>query len=93
MVKKKILISAKKQHDIIKGVIDKLKKVKDYEFVFHDPTEDFLDLQNIGELFKGVDFLIVKIRNDCSIDLLHYAKLHDIPTLHDVDAVLTCKNK
>ena len=93
MAKKKILISAKKQHDIIKGVIDKLKKVKDFEFVFHDPEEDFLDLQNIAELFEGVDFLIAKIRNDCSIDLLHYAKLHDIPTLHDVDVVLTCKNK
>jgi len=93
MAKKKILISVKKQHDIIKGVISKLKRVKDYEFVFHDPVEDFLDLQNITELFKGVDFLIVKVRNDCSIDLLHYAKLHDIPTLHDIDAVMTCKNK
>ena len=93
MVKKKILISAKKQHDIIKGVIDKLKKVKEYEFVFHDPTEDYLDLQNMAELFKGVDFLIVKIRNDCSIDLLHYAKLHKIATLHDIDTVMTCKNK
>jgi len=43
MAKKKILISVKKQHDIIKGVISKLKRVKDYEFVFHDPVEDFLD--------------------------------------------------
>ena len=93
MAKKKILISAKKQHDIIKGVIGKLKEVKDHEFVFHDPVEDFLDLQNITVLFEGVDYLIVKVRNDCSIDLLHYAKLHDIPTLHDVDVVLTCKNK
>ena len=93
MVKKKILISAKKQHDIIKGVIDRLNKEKEFNFIFHDPTEDFLDLQNIGELFKGIDFLIVKVRNDCSIDLLHYAKLHDIPTLHDIDIVLSCKNK
>jgi glutathione synthase/RimK-type ligase-like ATP-grasp enzyme len=74
-------------------VIDKLKKVKDFEFVFHDPVKNFLDLQNIAELFEGVDFLIVKVRNDCSIDLLHYAKLHDIPTLHDIDTVMTCKNK
>lgn len=93
MEKKRILISAKKQHDIIKGVIDRLKKIKEYEFVFHDPVEDFLDLQNMAELFKGVDFLIVKIRNDCSIDLLHYAKLHKIATLHDIDTVMTCKNK
>jgi len=94
MVKKtKILISAKKNHDIVKGVIDKLKQEKGYNFIFHDPTKDFLDLQNIAELFKGVDFLIVKVRNDCSIDLLHYAKLHGIPTLHDLDAVMNCKNK
>ena len=93
MAKKKILISAKTQHDIMKGVIGKLNEVKKYEFVFHDPTKDFLDLQNIAELFEGVDFLIVKVRNDCSIDLLHYAKLHGIPTLHDINAVMTCKNK
>ena len=93
MAKKKLLLSAKKQHDIIKGVISKLKRVKDYEFVFHDPVEDFLDLQNITELFKGVNYLIVKVGNDCSIDLLHYAKLHDIPTLHDISTVMTCKNK
>jgi len=93
MIKKKILFSAKKKHEIIKRVISKLKRVKDYEFIFHDPIEDFLDLQNITELFKGVDFLIVKVRNDCSIDLLHYAKLYDIPTLHDINAVMICKNK
>jgi glutathione synthase/RimK-type ligase-like ATP-grasp enzyme len=93
MAKKKILISAKKQHDIIKGVIGKLKEVKDIEFVFHDPTENFLDLQNIAELFKDVDFLIVKVRSECSIDLLHYAKLHNIPALHDIDTVMTCTNK
>jgi glutathione synthase/RimK-type ligase-like ATP-grasp enzyme len=42
---------------------------------------------------KEADLIIVKVRNDCSIDLLHYAKTHKIPTLHDVDTVLMCKNK
>ena len=93
MNKKKVLISAKKKHEIITKVIENLKEARGFEFIFHDPVEDFLDLQNLNDLFDGVNLLIVKVRNDCSIDMLHYARLHDIPTLHDVGAVLTCKNK
>ena len=43
--------------------------------------------------FGDADLMIVKVGSDCSIDLLHFAKLHNIPTLHDVDTVLMCKNK
>lgn len=43
--------------------------------------------------FKKANLIIVKVRNECSIDLLHYAKIHKIPTLHNVDTVLMCKNK
>ena len=43
--------------------------------------------------FKNADLIVVKVRNECSIDVLHFAKLYNIPTLHDVDTVLICKNK
>jgi len=42
---------------------------------------------------KEADLIIAKIRNDCSIDLLHYAKINKILTFHSVDIVLMCKNK
>lgn len=90
---KKFLLSAKLQHDIMKGVVKKLKLQKKIKFTFHDPMTDHLDLENLAALFKGVDFVIVKVGSECSTDLLHYAKLHNIPTLHDIDTVLMCKNK
>ena len=90
---KKILFSVKLDHDVFKNVAEKLKKVPELEVILHDPTKDYLDLENLDDLFEGVDTLIVKVRNECSIDLLHYAKIHKIPTLHSVDTVLMCKNK
>jgi len=90
---KKLVLSAKKEHDVIKNVIRKLKLVPEIELILHDPTEDFLDLEDMQTQFGDVDFLIVKVGSDCSIDLLHFAKLYNIPTLHDIDTVLLCKNK
>ncbi len=90
---KKILFSAKTQHDVLKDIILELKNFKDFEFIFHDPTTDFLDLEDLPKYFKDVDFFIVKVGSECSIDLLHFAKLYNIPTLHDLDTVLMCKNK
>ncbi len=91
---KKVVFSAKLEHDVIKTVIPILKKkTKDANLILHDPTKDFLDLENTSNLLNKVDMLIVKVRSECSIDLLHYAKLHDIPTLHDVDTVLLTRNK
>ena len=90
---KKIVLSAKKEHVIIKDVIKKLKKIQNIKLILHDPTEDFLDLEDMQNQFGDADFIIVKVGSDCSIDLLHFCKLHNIPTLHDVDTVLMCKNK
>jgi glutathione synthase/RimK-type ligase-like ATP-grasp enzyme len=91
---KKVVFSAKLEHDVIKTVLPILKKkVKDVNLIFHDPTKDFLDLENMSNLLNDVDLFIVKVRTECSIDLLHYAKLHDIPTLHDLDTVLLVRNK
>ncbi len=90
---KKVLFSAKLDHDVIRRVAEKLKNTPNIEVVLHDPTKDFLDLENIAQLFEGVTDLIVKVRGECSIDLLHYAKLHNITALHDIDTVLMCKNK
>ncbi|TFG21756.1 MAG: hypothetical protein EU529_12535 [Promethearchaeota archaeon] len=90
---KKLVLSAKREHDVIKKVIRKLKVVPEIELILHDPTEDFLDLVDMQTQFGDVDFIITKVASDCSIDLLHFAKLYNIPTLHDVDTVLLCKNK
>lgn len=90
---KKVVFSAKKKHDLIIEIIEGLNKEESIELISHDPTKDFLDLKNMAKIFSDVDLLVVKVRNQCSIDLLHYAKIHNIPTLHDVDSVLICKNK
>jgi len=90
---KKIIFSARQDHIVIKKLIKKLKQIQDIEIVLHDPTKDFFSLSRMPKKFREADLIIVKVRNDCSIDLLHYAKLYDLPTLHDVDTVLLCKNK
>jgi len=90
---KKIVFSVVQNHEVIIGVVDKLKKNKEIELITHDPTKKYFRLSNMPKQFKEADLIIVKVRNECSIDLLHYAKLNNIPTLHDVDTVLICKNK
>ncbi|HEY0089085.1 MAG TPA: hypothetical protein VGB37_09585, partial [Candidatus Lokiarchaeia archaeon] len=84
---------AKKDLDVIKDVTQKLKEFQNIKFIFHDPSQDFLDLENIEKSFGDVDFFVVKIGSECSLDLLHFAKIHNIPCLHDIDTVLMCKNK
>jgi len=90
---KKLIFSAVKDHEVIKKVIKNLRNEYEISLKLHDPTEDFLDLEKISDLFEDIDLLIVKVRSECSIDLLHLAKLYKIPTLHDIDTVLMCKNK
>jgi glutathione synthase/RimK-type ligase-like ATP-grasp enzyme len=88
-----IIFSARQDHDIIKRVIKELKLQDDLNFHFHDPLKGFFNLSRMPQAFKEAKLMFVKVRNDCSIDLLHYAKIHGIPTMHDVDTVLSCKNK
>lgn len=90
---KKLVFSVVKDHETFRKVIQKLQEEKRINLILHDPTDDFLDLEKISNLFRDIDLLVVKIRSECSIDLLHYAKLHNISTLHDIDTVLMCKNK
>ena len=90
---KKVVFSAREDHEIIKSVINKLRTVPDVKLYFHDPTKKFFNLSRMPKAIKEADLIIAKIRNDCSIDLLHYANLYDILTLHDINTVLTCKNK
>ena len=89
---KKVVLSAKKS-ELIKKITERLNNETSIELISHDPTKHFLDLENLAKKFSGIDLLVVKVRNECSIDLLHFAKIHDIPTLHDVNTVLICKNK
>ena len=90
---KKIVFSARQDHEVISLFAQKLREIKDIELTLHDPTKEFFNLFNIPESIKNADLIIVKVRNECSIDLLHFAKLYNIPTVHDVDTVLMCKNK
>lgn len=90
---KKIFFSVIQNHNVIKEVINSLKLAKTVELVHHDPTKDFFSLSDMTQSVKDADLIVVKVRNECSIDLLHFAKLYNLPTLHDVDTVLVCKNK
>ena len=90
---KKIVFSVIQNHNIIKRVITRLQLVKTLNLILHDPTQDFFCLSDMPQSFKNADLIVVKVRNECSIDVLHFAKLYNIPTLHDVDTVLICKNK
>lgn len=90
---RKIIFSARQDHVVIKKLIEKLNQIKDIKLILHDPTKDFFNLAEMPHLFSETDLLIVKVRNECSIDLLHYAKLYGLPTLHNVDTILVCMNK
>ncbi|MFX1502412.1 MAG: RimK family alpha-L-glutamate ligase [Promethearchaeota archaeon] len=89
----KVIFSAKKEHDVFKKVIKKLSNIKNLECIFHDPIKEFFKLEEIPQILKDIDYIIVKVASEGSIDLLHFAKLYNIPTLHDLNAVLTCMNK
>ncbi len=90
---KKIVFSVIQNHNIIKKVITRLQQVKTLNLILHDPTQDFFCLSDMPQSFKNADLIVVKVRNECSIDMLHFAKIYNIPTLHDVNTVLICKNK
>lgn len=90
---KKICFSAIKDHHVVQNLISKLEEEQDIDLILHDPFNDFFDLEQISGFLSDIDLLIVKVSNDCSIDLLHFAKIHKIPTLHDIDTVLMIKNK
>ncbi|MFX1276918.1 MAG: RimK family alpha-L-glutamate ligase [Promethearchaeota archaeon] len=89
----KVIFSAKKEHDVFKKVINQLSNIKNLECFFHDPVNEFFNLEEIHQFLKDIDYIIVKVASEGSIDLLHFAKLYNIPTLHDLNAVLTCMNK
>ncbi|MBD3256137.1 MAG: hypothetical protein GF383_13655 [Candidatus Lokiarchaeota archaeon] len=93
MLKKKVLFSVRMHHDVIADIVDLLRKEDRINFVFHDPLREFFDLAELEQRFGDVDFFIVKIGNDSSIDLLHWVKLNNKPALHDYETVLMCKNK
>ncbi len=88
-----VVFSAREDHEVVKSIINRLKNLPDVNLYFHDPTKKFFNLSRMPKSIKEADLIIVKVRNDCSIDLLHYAKTNKIPTLHNVDTVLMCKNK
>ncbi|MHA2392526.1 MAG: hypothetical protein ACXAEX_11340, partial [Promethearchaeota archaeon] len=93
MAKKQVVFSVVQNHPVFKSVITKLKQIKDFNLKLHDPTKDYFCISDITDFIKNADKIIVKVRNECSLNLLHFAKIHDINTLHDIDTVLLCKNK
>ncbi|MFX1278872.1 MAG: RimK family alpha-L-glutamate ligase [Promethearchaeota archaeon] len=93
MMKRKVILSARQDHDVISQLINDLQQIQEIDVILHDPQQDFFCLSEMPSSFKKADLLIVKVRNECSIDLLHFAKLYNIPTLHDIDTILLCKNK
>jgi len=90
---KKVIFSARQDHEVIGNLINLLKKSEEIEFIFHDPTTQFFNLSRMPKVFREAQCYIVKVRNECSIDILHYANIKSIPAIHDVYSVLKCKNK
>jgi hypothetical protein len=92
-MEKKIVFSARQDHEIMTNLIEKLKQKTEFDLILHDPQNEYFCLSEMPISFKNANLIIAKIRNECSIDLLHFAKLYNIPTLHNVDTILLCKNK
>ncbi len=90
---KKVIFSARQDHKVIGNLINLLKKSEEIEFIFHDPTTQFFNLSRMPKVFREAQCYIVKVRNECSIDILHYANIKSISAIHDVYSVLKCKNK
>lgn len=90
---KKILFSAKKDDEIIQKVIMELKLLSNIEIISHEPTQNYFTISKMYDLFHELDFIIAKVANENSINLLYFAQLYGICTLHDLNSVLICKNK
>ncbi len=90
---KKVLFSAKRDDEVIQNVIFGLKKIQDVEIIYHDPAEDYFKISKIRKQFQDINFIFVKVANENSLNLLYFAELYQIPTLHDLASVLICKNK
>ncbi|MHA1688727.1 MAG: ATP-grasp domain-containing protein [Promethearchaeota archaeon] len=92
-MKKKILFSVKRGHEIIDRVIEGLNSLSNIKLIVHDPTKEYFNIARMNNILSNHDFIIVKVANQNSLNLLYYAKLHGIRTLHDLNSVLICKNK
>ncbi|MFX1393358.1 MAG: RimK family alpha-L-glutamate ligase [Promethearchaeota archaeon] len=90
---KKIFVSIRKNHDVLDKVVRKLKEYSDFEVFVHHPFEDIINLTDILNQLKKSDYLILKASNKISIDILHFAKFYNVPALHDLDTVVTCRSK
>jgi len=92
MQQKRVILSAETSHEVIKKFIEHLQKLN-IDLDIYNPISSPQDLEN-NQIFKcKTDLLLVKVHNDTSIDFLHYAKIHNIPTLNSIDTVLNVKNK
>lgn len=90
----KILFSFGPDHHLLNKVFTQLKKsLPHIIFSFHDPTRDYFNLREFSNYFGDYDLFVIKVVNEFSLDMLHMAKIHRIPTLHGIDTVLQCKNK
>jgi glutathione synthase/RimK-type ligase-like ATP-grasp enzyme len=92
MPQKRVILSAETSHEVVKKFIKHLQELN-IDLQVYNPISSPQDLENNSVFDGGCDFLIVKVHNDTSIDFLHYAKIHKIPTLNCLDSVLMIKNK
>ena len=52
----KVIFSTKKEHDVFKNVIKKLRNIKNLECIFHDPVKEFFKLDEIPKFLKDIDY-------------------------------------
>ena len=92
-MKKKIFVSLRENHEVMDKVIQKLQESSEFDIILHRPFKDIVNLEEIIKTLREVDYIILKASNKISLDILYFAKLYNIPTLHDFDTVITCRSK
>ena len=90
---KNVFVSIREGHDVLDKVIKNLKQISNLNIIIHRPFKDKTNLTETINQLKNVDYLILKASNQISMDILYFAKLYNIPALHDFDAVTTCRSK
>ncbi|MBY8982226.1 MAG: hypothetical protein KGD57_04700 [Candidatus Lokiarchaeota archaeon] len=90
---KKLLISAIPEGDLISEIIKLLENSENIELEVHNPLKNPILLKEIKKDINDYDLIIVKGGSASSIKLLYIAKINNIPTINQYDAVLLCKNK
>ncbi|MBD3253725.1 MAG: hypothetical protein GF383_01465 [Candidatus Lokiarchaeota archaeon] len=93
MRNKNIFVSIRKNHDVMDLVINRLEQIPKIDLTIHRPIKNIINIESIIDKLRNSDYLILKASNKISIDILQFAQMYKIPSLHSLNAVVTCLSK